>query len=164
MSELADENGAGDELGGEPEQPPKRRGQRRRDVGPKRAPKRRPPQEARIREALEAVGGWLRDRGDEELGGTLERDAPKMARVLGELADVHPLAKRIVSVLADVLEPVRAFGPSLRILWRRLLERRQAQLAELETEGGLAAEEYLSEPVTVKPPEPELAQPWRLGE
>ncbi len=120
--------------------------------------------EVRLRESLEAVADWFRERGDRELGDVLHRDAPKMARVLGQVASINPLTKKAVTVLADVLEPVRAFGPTLRILWRRLLERRTARLAELELE----FEDLLHEVVVPGPAEPELgaeqAEPWRIRE
>lgn len=157
------------ELEPEPDEPPARPrrgrppGRSKRSGTASRSGKRRPPQETRIRESLEAIGGWLHDRGDEELGGTLERDAPKMAHVLGDVANVNPAAKRVVTVLADVLEPVRAFGPTLRILWRRVLDWRASRLAELAAEPG---EEELYGAAVVQPApasEPELAEPWRIA-
>ncbi len=124
----------------------------------------RSPLEVRLRESITAIAGWIRERGDEELGEILERDAGKMADVFGKLAKVNPVAKQAVSFLADVLEPVRAFGPTLRVLWRRLLERRTARLEELRLE----PEELLHEVVVPGPVEPELgaeqAEPWRIPE
>lgn len=156
-----------DEL--EPPERPKRRGRGsergKRSGAAARSGQRRPPQEARIREALEAIAQWISDRGDTELGGTLERDAPKMARVFGDIANVNPVAKQAVNVLADLLEPVRAFGPTLRIVWRRLLDRRERRIAELEQEPAL--EEELGPPVRVAagpdaPQEPAVAEPWKI--
>lgn len=145
-----------------PDKTTRRRSERGRRAGvAARSGKRRPPQEARIREALEAVALWISDRGDDELGGTLERDAPKMARVLGDLAGTNPLAKKAVAVLADILEPVRAFGPTLRIVWRRVLARREARLAELEQE--LADDEPVGDVTRQPAPEPVVAEPWRIG-
>ncbi len=158
---------AGDELDEElaPEKPKRdyKAERKRRGVAPggRRAPAS---PEVRLRESLEAVADWLRDRGDRELGDVLHRDAPKMARVLGQVANINPLAKKVIAVLADVLEPVRAFGPTLRVLWRRLLARRAARLEELELE----PEELLHEVVVPGPVEPELgaeqAEPWRIRE
>ncbi len=121
--------------------------------------------EVRLRESIAAIAGWVRERGDGELGEILERDAGKMADVFGKLAKVNPVAKQAVSFLADVLEPVRAFGPTLRVLWRRLLERRAVRLEELE---GLEKAEKLLHEVVVPGAEPELgadqAEPWRIRE
>lgn len=164
-----------DDRGAEPitDEPPERKRRRKRETGPRardqgrnRSGLRRPPQEARIREALEAVALWLRDRGDDELGSTLERDASKMARVLGDLTRVHPLAKTAVGVLADVLEPVRAFGPTLRIVWGRFLQRRQTRLEEL-AEQELERDEQVTDTVTVAGPlgsagPEQRAEPWRI--
>lgn len=169
LDELAAGGGGDDE---QPAKPKRRRTERdrERDRNRRRSGQRRPSQEARLRETIEAAGGLLRQRGDEELGAVLERDAGKMARVCGSLALANPAAMRAITVLADVLEPIRAFGPTLRILWRRLLERRAAaQEAEL---GGGADEGphiYEVEP-DVAPPaagagegdEPQVAEPWRI--
>jgi hypothetical protein len=168
LDELAsrDDDAAGDK----PARPKRRRTERdrERDRNRRRTGARRPPQEARLREAIEAAGGLLRDRGDDELGSVLERDAGKMARVLGSLAIANPAAAKAVAVLADVLEPVRAFGPSLRILWRRLLERRAAaqEAAPEEPEEWLHGVEPIAEQPTTPAgpePEPQVAEPWRLS-
>lgn len=164
MSALDELGELGDDLdGGEPPARPKRKHVRTRPEGtPRRGGQRttRATPETRLRESIEAVADWLRDRGDQELGDVLHRDAPKMARVAGAIANVNPAAKRAVTVLADVLEPIRAFGPTLRILWGRFLERRAAHAIE-EDVG-----EYLAEPVPVAagPEEPAQAEPWRIRE
>lgn len=150
-----------------PEVPPTPK-RRKRTSSPRRERPARASLETRIRESLEAVADWLNDRGDSELGGVLKSDAQKMASVLGRLAGANPLAKKAVAVVADALEPVRAFGPTLRVLWRRLLERRAAALAEREVED--EAPEVLLTQTHVRAPggddgaeEPErVAEPWRL--
>lgn len=153
----------------EPDEPParpRRQRDRSRDRGRQRSGKRRPPQEARLRESLVAIGEWLHDRGDDELGDVLKRDAEKMARVCGSLANANPLAKRAVSILADVLEPVRAFGPTLRILWGRLVARRAAALEEREEELAVELvhpEAFVPAPAP-EPAEPAQAEPWRIRE
>lgn len=149
--------------------PPKRSHKRKTTSTPRRRSERAPRAslETRIRESLEAVADWLRDRGDAELGGVLHEDAQKMASVLGRLAKLNPLASKAVSVIADALEPVRAFGPTLRVLWRRLVDRRARTLAEREQEP--PAEEMLTQTLARGQggdgggePEPQVAEPWRI--
>lgn len=157
-----------DELAREPEpQPakPKRATTRRSSAGDTRGRHDKPTLERRITESLEAVAAWVRDRGDTELGDVLERDASKMAAVLGKLAKLNPLAKTAVSVLADVLEPVRAFGPTLRVVWQRIVYRRQTREGDLDELG----DEQVTPPAFVpfagvEPDEPAIAEPWRLAE
>jgi hypothetical protein len=144
---------------------PKRSHKRKTSGTPRRSSQRAPraPLETRIREALEALADWLRDRGDAELGGVLREDAPKMAAVLGRVAKLNPLAGKVVGVIADVLEPVRAFGPTLRVLWQRLLGRRERIQAEREA---LEGEEELTVTRVVAPepePGPQVAEPWRIS-
>lgn len=154
-------------------EPAKRSHTRKTTSTPRRRARERPARaslETRIRESLEAVADWLRDRGDAELGGVLHSDAPKMAAVLGRLAKLNPLAGKAVGVVADALEPVRAFGPTLRVLWRRLVHRRELALTEREE----AEEEMLTStlargqgdgtpPSGVREQPAEVAEPWRLG-
>ena len=158
-----------DELAREPEPPerPKRqrserdreRDRSRRQSGPSRSPL-----EVRLRESVVAISGWVRDRGDDELADVLERDARAMADVLGKVAKLNPVAKQGVSFIADVLEPVRAFGPTLRIMWGRLLTRRAERLEpeyadDFDEDFPAAKITGAGEP---EPVEPELAEPWRL--
>jgi len=145
----------------EPDEKPPKRASPRRAPSDTRRRHDRPVLEQRLREAIEAIAVWVRERGDEELGEILERDARAMADVCGKVAKLNPAAKKAVSLLADVLEPVRAFGPTCRVLWFRWLERRARRLEE--------AGEELEEPVLVHgPAEPELerevAEPWRVAE
>ncbi len=147
---------------GEDEKPSRPRRKRPSDAG-KRTGGRKPlAVEVRLRESIETVGGWLIDRGDEELGSVLERDAGKMALVAGKLAQQNPLAKKVVAVIADLLEPVRAFGPTLRVLWRRLLERRAHEPEPEPDEEWLSEAEIAAGAVEPEPAEPQVAEPWRL--
>jgi len=123
------------------------RARERRDKGYKRKPKkagatprrRRVPTSSeitsRLRESLDALANALEDR-DPELSRVLKRDGPKMADLLGKWGDhpkTPPPVKVAVVVIAEVLEPLRAFGATVRILLRRLRERR---LREPEPELG----------------------------
>jgi hypothetical protein len=114
------------------------RARERREKGYKRKPKkgastprrRRVPTSSeitsRLRESLDALANALEDR-DPELARVLHRDGPKMADLLGKWGDhpkTPPPVKVAVVVIAEVLEPLRAFGATVRILLRRFRERR----------------------------------------
>lgn len=121
----------------------------------------------RLQESIESVAGWISERGDDELGEILERDAAKMAGVLEKVAKTNPAAKKAVGVIADLLEPVRAFGPTLRVLYSRLMFRREQRRAEAEWEAEQTSDEVtppvaVAGPGPVEPDEPEIAEPWRL--
>ncbi len=162
-----DTDAGGGGKGDEPKQrrPPPRRQRKTPD------PRRRHDQSSlkvRLQESIESVAGWISERGDDELGEILERDASKMAGVLEKLAKTNPAAKTAVGMLADLLEPVRAFGPTLRVLYARLMFRREQRRAEAEWEAGQAGDE-VTQPVAVVGPEPEpaeppVAQPWFIRE
>lgn len=154
--------------GGDDDAPakPKRRAPRRQRTD-SRTRHDKPSLERRLQESIESVGGWISERGDDELGEILERDAQKMAGVLGKVAKTNPVARQAVGVLADLLEPVRAFGPTLRVLYSRLVFRREQARAEAALEAELGGEEVT--PVVAVPapgggdePEAEIAEPWRL--
>jgi hypothetical protein len=134
------------------------RARERRDKGYKRKPKkgastpRRPrvPTSSeitsRLRESLDALANALEDRGDAELSRILKRDGPKMAELLGKWGDhpkTPPPVKVAVVVIAEVLEPLRAFGATARILLRRLRERRLREPEQKEP--GEGADEPLYE-------------------
>lgn len=84
---------------------------------------------SRLRESIAALADALSER-DPELSGVLRRDGPKMADLLGKWGDhpkTPPPLKVAVVVVAEVLEPLRAFGATVRILLRRFRERRQRE-------------------------------------
>ena len=91
----------------------------------------------RIGEAIDELASAL-ERRDPELAEVLHRDGPKMAELLGRWADhpkAPPFVKVAVAFIAEVLEPLRAFGATFRILLRRMrdrqLARQEAEAAEL---------------------------------
>lgn len=89
---------------------------------------------ADIRERLHAVFSRLADalegRGDVELAGYIREDQKAMVEGLASLVKRAPgLGAPVMGTLA-VLEPVIAFGRIIRLLGRRLGERRAAALEE----------------------------------
>lgn len=153
--------------GDEPAKPkaPRRRRSQRSDS---RTRHDKPSLERRLQESIESVAGWITERGDDELGEILERDAQKMAGVLGKVAKTNPIAKQAVGVLADLLEPVRAFGPTLRVLYSRLVFRREQAREAAELEAELGGSDEVTPPVVIaggdREPDAEhaIAEPWRL--
>lgn len=148
----------------------KRRNRRRKKTGggstPRRASTRREPTAGevtrRLRESLAALANALEDR-DPELSQVLQRDGPKMADLLGKWGEhpkTPPPLKVAVVVIAEVLEPLRAFGATVRILLRRFRERRYREPEpELDQDGRpLAwsdpAEPELDERPDERPPPP----------
>lgn len=133
------------------------RARERRREGKGSKPKRQAPSggeiRTRLRESLASLAEALEDR-DPELARIFRRDGPKMADLLGKWGE-HPKAppplKVAVVVLAELLEPVRAFGALTRELLRRLRERR---LAAVEPELDVEPEPW-SHPLQPEP-EPEL--------
>jgi hypothetical protein len=134
---LEDDAPADDEPGDEsglsqhPETVARRKRRKRKTTGAKRgAYKPRVPTSSevtqRLHESLAALADALTER-DPELSRVLKRDGPKMADLLGKWGDhpkTPPPVKVAVVVIAEVLEPLRAFGATVRILLRRLRERR----------------------------------------
>lgn len=87
---------------------------------------------SRLRESFAELSAALEER-DPELSGALKRDGDKMADLLskwGEHPKTPPPVKVAVVVIAEVLEPLRAFGATVRILLRRLRQRRLARFDE----------------------------------
>lgn len=89
---------------------------------------------ADIKERLYAVFSRLADslegRGDAELAGMIREDSRAMVEGLASLVKRAPgFAGPIMGVLS-VLEPLIAFGRILRLLGRRLGERRASRLEE----------------------------------
>lgn len=115
-----------------------RRKRRRKTAGKKRGPyKPRVPTggevTSRLRESLGELASALENR-DPELSRVLKRDGPKMAELLGKWGEhpkTPPPLKVAVVMIAEILEPLRAFGGTARLLLRRLRER---QLREPEPE------------------------------
>jgi hypothetical protein len=137
---------------------------------------------ADIKERLYAIFARLADslegRGDLELAGIIREDSRAMVEGLASLVKRAPgFAPPILGVLA-VLEPLIAFGRILRLLGRRLRDRREAgpeegwdagdeaapeseaEAAErlrLEHDAAAAAAAGYEEPAAI-------AEPWRLEE
>ena len=98
----------------------------------------------RIGEAIAELGEWIGER-DAELGRVLKEDAPKMAGLLAAWA-THPKAPPplvfAIRLVAAVLEPVRAFGRTARLVLARMGERRARAYAD----GGDWPEPVYAEP------------------
>jgi hypothetical protein len=114
----------------------------------------------RLHESLAALADALSER-DPELSRVLKRDGPKMADLLGKWGDhpkTPPPVKVAVVVVAEVLEPLRAFGATVRILLRRFRERRYREPEpELDNDGQPLAWSLPAEPElddAPLPPEP----------
>lgn len=118
---------------------------------------------AKLRDSIAEIARWVRER-DPELGDILLDDGPKMADLFARLA-THPKAPDpavvLVNLLATVLEPVRAFGRTLRVLVVRAVERRRARAAELVELEPEPAGDVFPEPIYAEP-EPEPATPARF--
>lgn len=174
--EPGDEPGADDDshLSQKPETVARRK-RRKKTTGAKRGPyKPRVPTSGevtqRLHESLAALADALTDR-DPELSRVLKRDGPKMADLLGKWGDhpkTPPPVKVAVVVIAEVLEPLRAFGGTVRILLRRLRERRLRE-PELDDEqlqqdgqGGLAWSEPAAPVLDDVPVPPSVTPPERF--
>ncbi len=104
----------------------------------------------RLRESISELASALEDR-DPELARVLKRDGPKMAELLGKWGE-HPKTptpvKVAVVVVAEILEPLRAFGGTVRLLLRRFRERRLEHARELgDDKAGSGAGPAEPEPV-----------------
>jgi hypothetical protein len=111
-----------------------KRGGNRPGSGRPKTSARRAELEASLRGPLGQVAEWLEAR-DPELAVILHDDAPKMARLLAGLAlNAKTPAPIVFAVrgLASLLEPLDAFGRTLRHLAKRWRERRARLVAERE--------------------------------
>jgi hypothetical protein len=136
---------------------------------------------ADIKERLYAIFSRLADslegRGDLELASMIREDSRAMVEGLASLVKRAPgFAPPILGVLA-VLEPLIAFGRILRLLGRRLRERREeepydegasepgADESEAEAAERLRAEHDADVAAVAGYEEsPVIAEPWRLEE
>ena len=124
----------------------RRRKQRERDAASasasSSAAKPMPGLEGKLRGPLEKVAEWLEGR-DPELAQILHEDGAKMAKLLAKVAAstrAPALVVAAIRALANLLEPVDAFGRLVALLFARWRETRRARRAERELEAELEAE------------------------
>ena len=106
--------------------------------------------ESRLRGPLAQIADWLEQR-DEELGRVLREDAPKMASLLARVAlntkTPAPLVLAIRGIAAG-LEPLDAFGRTLRLLvvrWREARARRREERESELVDDGLVGPPYVDD-------------------
>lgn len=116
--------------------------------------------EKRLEDAIAAAAELLeRTKGDTELAGVMKRDARAMSQTLGRLAGVNETAALAVKWIADCVEPIRAFGPTVAVLWGRWFAARPEPTAD-------EAAPWIEDEAPAPAPEPEvpvddgIARPW----